>query len=223
MEGPTDDPEVESLRNRQVKNFLALTLLSFGTPMLLMGDEVRRSQQGNNNAYGQDNGISWFDWTLVDRHIDVHRFVKELIRLRLHFDKASLDYDLTLTQFLAQARFDWHGVKLHEPDWGPDSHSLAVTAVSLTGARVFHLMCNAYWEELSFQLPRLPDGAAGGWRRLLDTAIPSPGDICGEKEAVLVEEPTYLAQPRSVVLLFSSLLRKEGDREDIEKLVGSAL
>jgi isoamylase len=203
VEGPTNDPEIESLRNRQVKNFLALTLLSFGSPMLLMGDEVRRSQRGNNNAYGQDNDISWFDWTLVDKHRDVHRFVKELIRLRLHFDKASLEHDLTLTQFLAQARLDWHGVKLHEPDWGPESHSLAATAVSLTGARVFHLICNAYWEALSFQLPLLPNEAEGGWRRLMDTAMPSPGDICGEAEAVLVEKPTYMAQPRSVVLLFS--------------------
>ena len=205
VEGPTDDPEVESLRNRQVKNFLALTLLSFGTPMLLMGDEVRRTQQGNNNAYGQDNELSWFDWTLVHRHRDVYRFVKELIRLRLHFDKASLEYDLTLTQFLAQAKIDWHGVNLHEPDWGPESHSLAATAVSLTGSRVFHLICNAYWEPLSFQLPQLPDNTVEEWRRLLDTALPSPMDICGENEAVLLEESTYLAQPRSVVLLFANI------------------
>ncbi len=216
VEGPTGDPEVESLRNRQVKNFLALTLLSFGTPMMLMGDEVRRSQRGNNNAY-----ISWFDWALMDRYRDVHRFVKELIRLRLHFDKASLEQDLTLSQFLAQARYDWHWIKLHQPDWSADSHSLAVTAVSLTGARVFHLICNAYWEALSFQLPRLPD--KGGWRRLIDIALPAPEDICAETEAVQVEKPTYLAQPRSVVLLFSPLLRKVGDREGIEGVPGSYL
>jgi isoamylase len=205
MEGPTDDPEVESLRNRQVKNFLALTLLSFGTPMLLMGDEVRRSQQGNNNAYCQDNEISWFDWTFLGKYPDVLRFVKELIRLRLHFDKASKEYDLTLSQFLTRAQCDWHGVKLHQPDWSPDSHSLAATAVSLTGARVFHLICNAYWEALSFELPDLPDGADGGWRRLLDTALPSHMDICGENEAVLLKGSMYLAQPRSVVLLFANI------------------
>jgi glycogen operon protein len=221
-EGPADAPEVESLRNRQVKNFLALTLLSFGTPMLLMGDEVRRSQQGNNNAYGQDNPISWFNWTSLERHADVHRFVKELIRLRLHFDKASLETDLTLSQFLAQARYDWHAVKLHQPDWSPDSHSLALTAVSLTGARVFHLICNAYWEVLNFELPQLTDKAAGGWRRLIDTALPAPEDICCDHGAVLLEEPTYLTQPRSVVLLFSSLLRKEGDREENEGFSASA-
>jgi isoamylase len=205
VEGPGDDPEVESLRNRQVKNFLALTLLSFGTPMLLMGDEVRRSQQGNNNAYCQDNEISWFDWTFLGKYPDVLRFVKELIRLRLHFDKASKEYDLTLSQFLTRAQCDWHGVKLHQPDWSPDSHSLAATAVSLTGARVFHLICNAYWEALSFELPDLPDGADGGWRRLLDTALPSHMDICGENEAVLLKGSMYLAQPRSVVLLFANI------------------
>ena len=84
VEGPTDDPEIERLRHRQVKNLLAVTLLAVGTPMLSMGDEVRRTQRGNNNAYCQDNETSWFDWTLVERHQDLHRFVKMLIRQRLH-------------------------------------------------------------------------------------------------------------------------------------------
>ena len=75
VEGPTDDPAVEKLRNRQVKNFLTVTLMSLGTPMILMGDEVRHTQRGNNNAYCHDNEISWFDWTLVDKHADCHRFV----------------------------------------------------------------------------------------------------------------------------------------------------
>jgi len=81
-EGPTDDPEIERLRNRQVKNFLTITLLAVGAPMLLMGDEVRRTQRGNNNAYCQDNEISWFDWTLLDKHPDVYRFVKRLLSFR---------------------------------------------------------------------------------------------------------------------------------------------
>ena len=69
-----------------MKNFLAITLLAAGAPMLLMGDEVRRTQQGNNNAYCQDNEISWFDWRLLERHADVHRFVKQLIAFRQHPD-----------------------------------------------------------------------------------------------------------------------------------------
>jgi len=134
-----------------------------------------------------------------------------------------MEHDLTLTQFLTQGKIDWHGIKLSQPDWSPDSHSLALTTVSLSGVRVFHLLCNAYWEALSFELPQVSDEAAGGWRRLMDTALPSPGDICKEDEAIPVVAPTYLAQPRSVVLLFSSLLRKDGDRRDIEELLGSAL
>src|SRR6202051_3745596 len=74
VEGPTDDPAIEKLRNRQVKNFLAVTLLSLGLPMISMGDEVRRTQQGNNNAYCQDNEVSWFDWTLAEKHADVLLF-----------------------------------------------------------------------------------------------------------------------------------------------------
>ncbi len=83
VEGPTDDAEVEKLRNRQVKNLLTCTMFSLGMPMIGMGDEVRRTQQGNNNAYCQDNEVSWFDWTLLSKHADVHRFVSLLIERRL--------------------------------------------------------------------------------------------------------------------------------------------
>src|SRR5207344_2351120 len=83
VEGPSDDPVVEKLRNRQIKNFLTVNLLSLGVPMILMGDEARRTQRGNNNAYCQDNEISWFDWTLLSKHADLHRFVRLLISRRL--------------------------------------------------------------------------------------------------------------------------------------------
>ena len=82
-EGPTDDPAIEKLRNKQVKNFLTVTLLALGVPMVLMGDEVRHTQRGNNNAYCQDNEISWFDWGLLEKHADIHRFLKLLIARRL--------------------------------------------------------------------------------------------------------------------------------------------
>jgi glycogen operon protein len=120
---------------------------------------------------------------------------------------------------LTQAKIDWHGVTLHEPDRGPESHSLAATAVSLTGSRVFHLICNAYWEPLSFQLPQLPDNTMGEWRRHLDTALPSPMDICGENEAVQLEEYTYQAQPRSVVLLFANIGQgiKKATRQELKQ------
>ena len=73
---------MEKLRNRQVKNLLAVTLLSLGVPMILMGDEIRRTQGGNNNDYCQDNETNWFDWSLLEKHADVHRFVT-LLNARL--------------------------------------------------------------------------------------------------------------------------------------------
>ena len=109
-EGRTDNPEIERLRNRQIKNFLTLTLLAIGTPMLLMGDEARRSQAGNNNAYCQDNEISWFDWRLLDRHADIHRFTKALIALRMSRNLPVERLDMTLSELLRRQPIQWHGV-----------------------------------------------------------------------------------------------------------------
>jgi len=202
IEGPTDDPGIESLRNRQTKNFLAVNLLALGSPMLLMGDEVRRSQRGNNNGYCQDNEISWFDWSLVDRHADLHRFARELIAARLKRDLAVENPELTLNQLLGKARLEWHGTRLGEPDWGSDSHSIALTSWSLTGRQVFHIMANAWWNPLSFELPPLPE-QAGRWRRWLDTSLPSPADIVPLTEAPPVEEGSYRLPPRSLAVLIA--------------------
>jgi len=89
VEGPSDDPQIEALRNRQVKNLLTITLLSLGMPMLLMGDEVRRTQLGNNNAYCHDDETNWFDWALLEKHPDVLRFVSLLTARRLLRDQGA--------------------------------------------------------------------------------------------------------------------------------------
>ena len=128
VEGPSDDPAVEALRNRQVKNFLTVTLLALGVPMLLMGDEVRRTQGGNNNAYCHDDESTWFDWSLLDKHADVHRFVTLLAARRLLRDVEHEQQRVSLTQLIADADKSWHGVKLGQPDWGEHSHSIAFTA-----------------------------------------------------------------------------------------------
>ena len=135
VEGTTGDPEIERLRNRQVKNFLTLTLLSVGTPMLLMGDEVRRSQNGNNNAYCQDNEISWFDWGLVARHADIHRFAKQLVAFRQNRQLPIGRQDMTLNELLRNQPVQWHGVKLNAPDWSHESHVISAT-VSLPENRI---------------------------------------------------------------------------------------
>jgi glycogen operon protein len=133
VEGPTSDPAVEALRNRQVKNFLAVELLAAGTPMLLMGDEFRRTQLGNNNAYCQDNETSWVDWSLLPRHADIHRFVALLNRYRLRRDVAAEGSRLSLMQLLQRAKIRWSGVALDRPDLAERSHSLAITFERLRG------------------------------------------------------------------------------------------
>jgi isoamylase len=198
-EGATEDPEIESLRNRQVKNFLTITLLSLGVPMLLMGDEVRRTQKGNNNAYCQDNEISWFDWTLLEKHADIHRFARNLIRFRLGLSVFREQRGRTLLQLLIQSGLQWHGVKLGQPDWGYHSHSLAFSAQG--SRRCFHLIFNAYWEPLEFELPAVSGKPQEGWRRVIDTSLDSPEDFCAQAEALLIESTTILVQPRSIVLL----------------------
>ncbi len=201
QEGPSSDPSVEALRNRQVKNFLAVTLLALGTPMLLMGDEVRRTQGGNNNAYCQDNETGWFDWRLLERHADVHRFVRMLIAARQRRDLALEDPGLTLNQLLGQARLEWHGVRAGQPDWGDDSHSIALTAWSQSGRFAIHLMVNAWREALTFQLPPAPDVPGSCWRRWLDTSLAAPDDIVALVEAPVIEGGSYHLPPYTLAAM----------------------
>ncbi len=208
VEGPTDDRAIEALRNRQVKNFLALTLISAGTPMLLMGDEVRRTQQGTNNAYCQDGEISWFDWGLLDRHADVHRFVKALNEFRQRRDVVSESGPLSLNTLLRRAKIEWHGVRLNHPDWGEHSRALAFTLESLHARYAFHVMLNAFWEPLTFELPAGSAAGQPSWRRCIDTALPSPDDIRRWIDAPTVAQCSYVVQPRSIALLVRPLLTR---------------
>ncbi len=202
VEGPADDPAIERLRNRQVKNFLALTLLAVGTPILLMGDEIRRTQRGNNNAYCQDNDISWLDWTGLEKHADIYRFVRLMLLARLKSRLEQGERSWTLNEFLRQARVEWHGIKLDRPDWSDESHSLAATAGVVGGQVLMHIMSNAYWEPLAFELPRAA-GTHQGWRRFIDTYLESPEDICDVFDAPVFSGESYVVEPRSVVILFA--------------------
>jgi isoamylase len=209
VEGPTGDPEVERLRNRQVKNFLTLTLLSVGMPMILMGDEVRRTQGGNNNAYCQDNETSWFDWALIEKHADVHRFVTLLNARRLLRDMEHERERLTLNQLIQRANRAWHGVRLHQPDWRDSSHSLAFTAELRKQGLLVHLLINAYWEPLEFELPAVEQNGESPWRRWIDTALDPPDDIADSQVAAPVGGYAYRAEARSVVVLFARLAAGE--------------
>lgn len=205
VEGPTDDPAIERLRNRQVKNFLTVTLLSLGVPMILMGDEARHTQGGNNNAYCQDNDLSWFDWTRLQQHADVHRFMSLLTARRL---LRSADHErrrTSLNRLIAEANKAWHGVRLNQPDWSDHSHSVAFTVELRQEKILLHLILNAYWEPLDFELPPLAQGDRNPWRRWIDTAIETPDDIVPWEKSSAVQGLTYRAEARSVVVLYAPL------------------
>jgi len=202
VEGPTDDPEIERLRNRQVKNFFTTTMLSVGVPMFVMGDEVRRSQRGNNNAYCQDSDTSWFDWNLLSEHADVLRFVKLLIELRVMRDVEHERRRVSLSQVPREVKHAWHGVKLNQPDWSPGSHSLAVSVDLKNEGLLMHVILNSYWEALDFELPVVRNGTEN-WRRWIDTSLDRPHEICEWNTAVPVQGGTYRAGARSVTVLIA--------------------
>jgi isoamylase len=205
VEGATDRPEVEALRLRQIKNLLTLLFLSQGTPMLLMGDEVRRSQQGNNNAYCQDNEISWFDWNCLEKHADVFRFVQQLIRFTQSLQLFAEEHFLYVGEHPDLPYLIWHGVKVGQPDWSFNSRTLAFTLYHPQAREQLHVIFNAYWEALTFELPSVNQGYEP-WRRCIDTFLDSPNDICDWTQAPLVQDRMYLAQSRSAVLLFTKIL-----------------
>ena len=206
MEGPTDDPAIETVRKRQIKNLLAIDLLSLGAPMILMGDEVRRTQLGNNNAYCQDNELSWFNWSNLEKHGDIHRFVKELIRLRFIRESVIREQDLTLEELTRRAGIQLHGVNLGSPDFRDNSHSLAISASNLSGDLLMHFALNAYENPLDFELPDLPEWATSGWCRVVDTSRESPDDITLPPDAPPVAGASYRVEDRSVVVLFAAAL-----------------
>jgi glycogen operon protein len=203
VEGPSNDPAIERLRNRQVRNFLTVTMLSLGMPMLLMGDEVRRSQNGNNNAYCHDGEIAWLDWNLVSEHADLLRFTRLLISRRLLRDVSAERERKSLSRLILGAKKAWHGVKLNQPDWSDHSHSLALSAEIRSEGLLVYLILNAYWESLSFELPLLENSANKKWHRWIDTYLASPEDIVDWKTAPTVDANVYTTGPRSVVVLYT--------------------
>jgi glycogen operon protein len=206
VEGPTDDPVIEELRNRQVKNFIALLLVSKGTPMLLGGDEFRRSQWGNNNAYCQDNQISWVNWDALRHYRDVHRFTRGMIALRkahpiLRKDRHFMEERDPVTGF---KDVEWHGTKIHKPDFGPNSHSIAFTIAGMGEDNTFHIILNAFWEDLDFELPRLPDGWL--WVQVANTGASYPDDMyeIGQEKPISPTTRTVRVRARSVIIVMSN-------------------
>ncbi len=211
-EGPTDDPAVQVLRRRQARNLMTTLMLSQGVPMLLAGDEFLRTQRGNNNAWCQDNELSWINWDDYDRNADFWRFVQMLIALRRRHPVLRRREFFGGMSPIGNRRLDiiWHGTEPHCPDFGPTSRTLAFAlAGDRTGRlppgqrdRDFYVACNAWIDPLNFRIPHSPTGRP--WRRVIDTALPSPDDIveldAGPRVPFVAQ---YRVQAHSTIVLIS--------------------
>jgi glycogen operon protein len=185
LEGPTTKPEVETLRARQVKNMLTSLMLSQGVPMLVFGDECRRTQQGNNNAYCQDNDISWFDWSLVEKNADLVRFVQSIIRFRREQPTVRREQFLTGRPEHEGALPDvsWYSALGTAVEWHGNDGTLIcflkaprdVASPDGTPARDVLLLVNATGSPREFILPPVAKGTQ--WRLFIDTAAESPCDV----------------------------------------------
>jgi glycogen operon protein len=206
IEGETGDQAILALRERQIKNCATILLLSQGVPMIPAGDEVQRTQRGNNNAYCQNNEISWFDWTLLDKHKEMFRFFKHLIAFRKKYSPLRRRQFFTgrLSEY-GMRDIDWHGCHLIQPNWhDPTSRVLAFTIWGFWLDDDIHVMLNMEQGTRAFELPPLQERQ---WFKVIDTALPSPLDIVEPGQAMLVPGTLYHVEGHSVVVLISRVLQ----------------
>jgi len=211
VEGPSRDPGIETVRNRQVKNLLATLLLSLGTPMILGGDEMRRTQRGNNNAWCQNNEISWYDWRLVEKHADVHRFCREMLAfrrrhpalLRPEFYSGSAERHDRIPDIA------WLTEEAEPADWAAGRRTLALV-INGTKSEIdadrddndLLFMLNASAEPVLFTVPPVPQGRES-WYRAIDTALPSPAEILAAGCEERYTSATRRLEGRSLVVMLS--------------------
>ncbi|HEY9716029.1 MAG TPA: glycogen debranching protein GlgX [Trichormus sp.] len=198
-EGDSDDPQVDLLRRKQIKNALTILFFSQGTPMMLMGDEVRRTQRGNNNAYCQDNELSWFDWSQVDSNVEMLYFTRNLIYFVQGLSIFRQSRYLSLIPDSSDPHIVFHGIELNEPDFSDNSHSLAFTLVEPSSNEHLHVIINEYWDTLTFELPSAPEG--NKWCRIIDTAKIGDDDFHLPVNAKPHGSSVYKADSRSVIVL----------------------
>ncbi|MDR1288581.1 MAG: glycogen debranching protein GlgX [Treponema sp.] len=210
-EGPSGDPVLETIRERQLKNFFTTLMVSLGTPMILGGDETGRTQQGNNNAYCQDNEISWYDWSLVKKNAGLFRFVKEIIafRLRHHGFMRPEFYTGRDGNYNAIPDISWYNEEGEAPTWDKPGYCLALR---MDGSKAdiladrddndFFIMFNAALDPADFKIAEAPERKI--WVRAVDTSLPSPEDILEPgHEKRLKQTGVYRLMARSMAILIS--------------------
>jgi glycogen operon protein len=210
-EGPTLDPMIVRIREQQIKNFIATMMISIGTPMILGGDEIARTQAGNNNAYCQDSNISWYDWSLLEKNKKLYRFTKEMIAFRRRhpgFMRPEF-YTGRGGYYSATPDISWFNEKGESPDWNDPGPCLAMR---IDGSRAdnledkdsndFFIMFNSSLETAVFALLEAPGKRK--WFRTVDTSLNPPNDILPPgKEEALGSHSKYRVKSRSMVILLS--------------------
>jgi isoamylase len=208
VEGPSSNPAVLSLRERQLRNLLSTLLLAPGVPMLLMGDEVRRSQGGNNNTWCQNNPLGWMHWQPDNHDQALRRFLQRLLALRRQLAPL-LNPEQPLLEGPPRRGGDghaaipwreWHGVELRQPDWASWSHCLAWSLHDQERGSLLWCGLNAYYQPMTFQLPPCP----AGWRQVINTALPADQDLPERPQAF--EDTAAALESRSLVLLVAGPL-----------------
>ncbi|CAK6699189.1 isoamylase [Synechococcus sp. CBW1107] len=206
VEGPCSDLQINELRNRQIRNMLGTMLLAPGVPMLLMGDEVRRSQGGNNNTWCQNNPLGWMHWRPDEDDQRLHRFLSRLVRLRRRLESLlnpeipHADSPPSKPGERDLIWREWHGVELLQPDWGSWSHSLAWSLHDMRHGPLLWCGMNAYYQPMVFKLPE----ASAGWLRVIDTGAPDGDDVMASPQPWIAEEAAL--ESRSLMLLLASHL-----------------
>jgi len=208
VEGKTDDMQINALREKQIRNAITILMVSQGVPLILMGDEMGRSQQGNNNAYCHDSDLNWLNWDLLEKHAGLHRYVRHMIRFRQSHPALrnkghyrNIDYMNTGCPDIS-----FHGTRAWEADWSPSS---LVFSFMLDGGHakngdaaddMIYVAMNMYWDALPFELPRLPEDKK--WHVAVNTDMPSPLDFHPlSKEAEVADQSAFTVGPRSVIIL----------------------
>ncbi len=213
VEGPTDDRAIERIRRQQIKNYLATLFLSHGVPMLLGGDEFRRTQKGNNNAYCQDNEVSWYDWSLLETHHDLLRFTRELIAFRRRHPIFSRTRFFTGEDTNHNTVLDitWFGPNGERPRWSDPTLRVLGCLIDGAASEIGHqrddndllILFNAQAKPFEFHIPAAPHGRV--WHVAVDTAAESPFDIYRPHDEPRIDRQIiYPLKPRSTVVLLSS-------------------
>jgi len=207
-EGPTDDPEINALRKRQMKNAVAMLMVSQGIPMILMGDEVARTQHGNNNTYCHDNALNWFDWKQVESNAEQLRFFQHLIAFRKSHPVLRNRWHLSNQDRVGSGYPDisWHGTQAWNADWSDSSRVLAFLLCGkharggLVADDYVYVIMNMHWEGNWFHLPGLPSGRL--WHIFANTGMPTPHDIWKPgSEPLLDDQGGLFVGSRTVAIL----------------------